>query len=222
MRNGRSLWRARAGLLVGLGAVSTILLGVIVYYSVLYDARIVALQEERARLEKRRDAAKEGLERVRETEARLAARTRDVVRFYSETLGPRKERLPVIIEDIYALTSKAGMRPDQIGYAEEKVPAGVRLALTFQIEGRYPELKKLIGAMEKNERLLILDSLSVTSNEADPDLLQVGLTVYHYFRSEESATAKKMIREAGRRAGPGATRRPSSRGPRPSGPRGAR
>lgn len=198
MRNGRSVWKSRAGILIGLGALAAVLLGVIVYYSVLYDARIVSLQEERARLEKRRDDGRAQLQRVKDQQARLAGLTSDVVAFYSETLGPRKERLPLILEDVYAITKKAGMRPDQISYAEDQVPAGDRLTFSFQVEGRYPEIKKLVAAIEKNQRLLILDTVAVDSADEDPDMLRVRFTVFHYFRSEASKTAQKMVREGTR------------------------
>lgn len=209
-RSARSPWRARAGLFLVLGALLLVNAAVLVTYRIFYDVRFHALSQTRDELTRRRDEAKAAAQKALETEKRLVALQRDLDVFHREVLGDRKEKLAQVIEGIYAITGKAGFSPATIAYAEDAVPGAQRLALTFGIQGRYKDVKKLLHAFEADPGFLVLEQVGVGTEEADPDMLKINLTVAHYFRSDAPSAPRRPVREpeqAGRPAPPPATER---------------
>lgn len=183
----RSVWRSRALLFAILGLALLANIAFLVTHSVFYEARLAGLQAERGQLEKQRDEARAAAEKVVASDRRLKELREELDRFYSETLGARRERLAPLIEKIYLITQKAGLVPDGFAFHEEEVPGARRLALSFRVEGTYAEVKKLLAAFENDPGFLVLETVTVSLQPDAPDLLGVGLVVGHYFRSEEPA-----------------------------------
>lgn len=219
MRRARSVWRARVLPFTLLGLLVVANVAFLASYQLFYDARLEALREETRDLQAKRDVAREAAEKVKATGERLASLQNGLEEFYRESLGTRKERLASVIEDVYAITGKAGMRPDDIAFAESEIPGAERFQLTFAVTGRYPEIKKLLAAFESNPQFLILETVGLASDAggsgaggrggsaaaafaSDPDALRVGLSVAHYFRSETASVPKRV-----RAPRPGTTRR---------------
>jgi len=180
----RSIWRSRAALFAGLGILLLANASVLVVYHGFYDQRFRALSEEKAALTVQRDQARAAANRAAETEKRLVALRDSLESFYSETLGARKERLAPMIEEVYELTQKAGFSPHTVGFAEDPAPGADRFSLTFQIEGRYADVRKFLYVLETSPRFFVLERVRVSMNENSPDILKVDLTVSHYFRAE--------------------------------------
>ncbi len=196
----RSLWRSRAALFAALGLLLVANLGVLVVYRVFYDVRLAGLEETRRDLEQRRDTARAAVSRSRETERRLQALKTALDEFYGDVLGTRKERLANLVEDIDAITRKAGFSPSTITYAEDSVPGADRMTMSFQVEGRYADIKKLLHAFESSPRFLVPERVQVTLDENVPDVLRVSLAVSHFFRIDGSRPAKRPPRSAVRPA----------------------
>ncbi len=198
----RPLWRSRAALFALLGVLFLLSGAVLVVYRLFYDARLAALSGTRAELTKRRDEAKIALARAEETERRLAALKTGLDTFYGETLGSRKERLAALIESVDEITRKAGFMPPTINFSEDAIAGADRLVMSFQVEGRYPDVKRLLWAFETSPKFLVPEQVQVRLDQNIPDLLKVSLSVAHYFHAEEAHAPRRVARA-------GATARPA-------------
>lgn len=185
--SGPNLGRGRTLLFVLLGVLLVGNLVILISYNVFYESRLATLVETRRDLEKRLETARTSLEKVQKLAEQLRLQRDRLDTFYVETLGSRKERLALLIEDVYASTKKAGFIPDSFAFDEEEVPGARRIGITFDIQGRYADIKKLLGIFESNPGFLVLEKVGVTTDDAQPDLLKVALTVSHYFREEGGA-----------------------------------
>ncbi|MEO6324275.1 MAG: hypothetical protein ABIQ65_06590 [Thermoanaerobaculia bacterium] len=182
--NGSTLGRGRTILFVLLGVLLLGNLVILISYSVFYESRLAALLDSRRELENRVATARTALANVQKTAERLESQRERLDTFYVKTLGSRKERLALLIEDVYASTRKAGFIPDSFSFDEEEVPGASRIGINFAIEGRYADIKKLLGIFESNAAFLVLEKVTVATDETQPDTLKVSLTVSHYFREE--------------------------------------
>jgi Tfp pilus assembly protein PilO len=189
--SGITFGRGRTLLFALLGVLLLGNLLILISYNVFYESRLAALVNTRRELEKRLETARTSLEKVQNTAERLRAQRDRLDTFYVETLGSRKERLALLIDDVYASTKKAGFIPDSFAFDEGEAPGARRIGITFAIEGRYVDIKKLLGVFEANPGFLVLEKVGVTTDEAQPDVLKVALTVSHYFREEGGAGARR-------------------------------
>lgn len=193
-----SPWRARLPLFAVLSVLLVLATAVLIGYHAFYDERFKALEKTRAELEAKRDEAAEAAGRVVKTEERLRALERDLEGFNRDVLGGRKERLAAVIEDVYLLTQKAGTVPSQIAYAFTEAGSATRLGLTFVVQGRYTDVKKLLYSFESNPRFLLPENVALVTDETQPDVLRLSLTVAHYFRPDGSPAPRRAGRAAAR------------------------
>jgi hypothetical protein len=77
-----------------------------------------------------------------------------------------------------------------------------RLALTFGVQGRYADVKKLLYSFENNPRFLLLENVSVGTDDREPDVLRLNLVVAHYFRPDGSSPRRGPRAAAARAAAP--------------------
>lgn len=213
-----SPWRARLPLFAVLSVLLVLATAVLIGYHAFYDERFKELEKTRAELEAKRDEAAEAAGRVVKTEERLRALERDLEGFNRDVLGGRKERLAAVIEDVYLLTQKAGTVPSQIAYAFTEAGSATRLGLTFVVQGRYTDVKKLLYSFESNPRFLLPENVALVTDETQPDVLRLSLTVAHYFRPDGSPAPRRAGRAAARpsaaqAAPPAAKATPASLGP---------
>ena len=216
--SGARLGRGRTFLFVLLGVLLLGNLVILISYNVFYESRLATLVETRRSLEQRLASSRTSLEKVQNTAERLQTQRERLDKFYVEALGSRKERLALLIDDVYASTRKAGFIPAAFAFDEEEVPGARRIGITFEIQGRYADIKKLLGVFEANPGFLVLEKVGVTTDDSQPDLLKVALTVSHYFREEEGMPlARRPSRGSIIRTGKTTTRTSTSstrKGPR--------
>lgn len=179
-----TMLRGRRVLFVALGVLILLNAAVLVSYQSFYDVRFRSLLETQQQLRSRRDAARKAAENAQGAEARLAAAQQALDRFFNDSLGTRKDRLASFIEEVYATTRRVGMRPDSISYAGRDEGGTDSVTVTFNVSGRYADLKKLLADFEKSPRFLVLDQVSLTSDPAVPDTVSVSLRLTHYFRPD--------------------------------------
>ncbi len=201
-----SPWRARLPLFAALAVLLVAATAVLIAYHAFYDERFKALERTRAELATKRDEASEAARRVVKTEERLRTLQRDLEVFNRDVLGARKDRLAAVIEDIYALTQKAGTVPSQISYSFDEAGRTTRLAVLFVVQGRYTDIKKLLSSFENNPRFLLLENVALVTDDSQPDVLRLNLTVAHYFRPDASAAPRHVARAAARPAAAQAAR----------------
>ncbi len=192
----RSPWRARLPLFAVLAVLLVAASSVLIGYHAFYDERFKTLERTRTELAAKRDEAAEAARRVVKTEERLRTLQRDLEEFNRDVLGGRKERLAAVIEDVYHLTEKAGTMPGQISYSFDEVGAATRLGLSFNVQGRYADVKKLLFSFESNPRFLLLENVALATDDVQPDVLRLNLTVAHYFRPDGSAAPRRTGRVA--------------------------
>lgn len=194
----RSLWRSRATLFIALGVLLVANVAVLVVYRVFYDVRLASLEEARQSLVQRRDQARLAVEKSREAERRLVELKRGLDAFYGDVLGTRKDRLASLLEEVDGITRRAGFTPPRVSYAEDVVPGAEKLTISFQVEGRYADIKKLLYAFETSPRFLVPERVQVALDENAPDVLRVTLAVSHYFRPEGARPASRASRSSPR------------------------
>lgn len=191
-----SAWRSRLSLFAILGAVILLDAGVLVGYRLFYRQRFEGLRREEQALRSRRDEARAALLRVKATEERTAVLQRAVEEFFGKTIGTRRERLAVVLEEVYGLTRRTGMRPASVSYAESTETGAEAFRLSFSVEGRYVEVKRLLASFETSSQFFVVENVGVTLDAAQPDLLKVSLALARYF-SDGSARVSRRARDRG-------------------------
>ncbi len=117
------------------------------------------------------------------SERRLFETQEALTAFFSETLGKREERIAPLIEEIYATTRAVGLRPDAIAYASIDEPGTDALTMTFSVAGPYGDVKRLLSGLERSKRFLVVEQVGLSGgSDADPDVVQISITVTNYFR----------------------------------------
>ncbi|MBK9087682.1 MAG: hypothetical protein IPL90_00985 [Holophagales bacterium] len=156
---------------------------VLLSYRTFYDERLRALVSEKASLEKRRDDSRRRTEKAEASERRLFETQEALTAFFSETLGKREDRIAPLIEEIYATTRAAGLRPDAIAYTSTDEPGTDSLTMTFGVAGPYGDVKRLLAGLERSKRFLVVEQVALSGGtEADPDLVRITMTLTNYFR----------------------------------------
>lgn len=166
-------------LLVAIAGNAAVLLS----YRTFYDERLRALVAEKASLEKRRDEARRRTENAEASERRLFETQEALTAFFSETLGKREDRIAPLIEEIYATTRAAGLRPDAISYGSTDEPGTDSLTMTFGVAGPYRDVKRLLSGLERSRRFLVVEQVNLSGGtETDPDQVKITITATNYFR----------------------------------------
>ena len=158
---------------------------VLLSYRTFYDERLRVLVSEKASLEKKRDESRLRAENAAASERKLFDTQEALTAFYSETLGKREERIAPLIEEVYATTRAAGLRPDAISYTSTDEPGTDSLTMTFAVAGPYGDVKRLLSGLERSKRFLVVDQVSLSGgSDTDPDIVRISITVTNYFRPE--------------------------------------
>ena len=158
---------------------------VLLSYRTFYDERLRVLVSEKASLEKKRDESRLRAENAAASERKLFDTQEALTAFYSETLGKREERIAPLIEEVYATTRAAGLRPDAISYTSTDEPGTDSLTMIFAVAGPYGDVKRLLSGLERSKRFLVVEQVSLSGgSETDPDIVRISITVTNYFRPE--------------------------------------
>ncbi len=183
MSSATTAFRDRRVLFVSLLVALACNAAVLLSYRTFYDERLRALVSEKTSLEKRRDEARLRTEKAEASERRLFETQEALTAFFSDTLGKREERIAPLIEEIYATTRAAGLRPDAISYSSANEPGTDSLTMTFAVSGSYGDVKRLLSGLERSKRFLVVEQVGLSGgSETDPDLVNISITVANYFR----------------------------------------
>ncbi len=183
MSSAATAFRDRRVLFVVLLVVLAANAAVLLSYRTFYDERLQALVSEQAALRTRRDEARRRTQDAEASERKLFETQEALNAFFSETLGKREDRIAPLIEEIYATTRAAGLRPDAISYTSTDAPGTDSLTMTFAVAGPYADFKRLLAGLERSKRFLVVEQVGLSGGSADdPDLVNVSITVTNYFR----------------------------------------
>ena len=131
----------------------------------------------------RRDESRRRTENAETSERKLFETQEALTAFFSETLGKRQERIAPLIEEIYATTRAAGLRPDAISYTSTDEPGTDSLTMTFGVAGSYGDVKRLLSGLERSKRFLVVEQVGLSGgSDTDPDVVRISITVTNYFR----------------------------------------
>lgn len=205
MSGAASAFRDRKVLFVVLLVLLAADVAVLVSYRTFYGVRLRALVAEREDLAKRRDEVRRAAAAAAAAERKLFDTQETLTTFFGETLGKREERIAPLLEEIYATTRAAGLRPDSIAYTSVDEPGTDALTMTFSVAGPYRDVKRLLAALEQSKRFLVVEKLALTGGgETDPEAVQIGLTVTNYFRPGSLRPIRKVRETGGAASRPGA------------------
>jgi len=172
-------------LLVG----SLVLLNVVAYLSLNYlslpqrDTLETQLMDLQARVRQNRQSDAEA-----KTPAEIFLRGEaDLQKF--RAVIPSKTEFPALLGEIFSLAGQAGLTIDQIGYQPKEVEGRglLRYGLAFSVNGDYGQIKRFIYSLEQSERLIVIDSLTLSGGrESGLATVELRLQLATFFRTEAS------------------------------------
>jgi Tfp pilus assembly protein PilO len=129
------------------------------------------------------------LARQRERWDAIEANTGDIERFYETVVRPERIDLLPTLEDIEAMARAPGLTPGPRKFRREEVEgtAVERVAVTLPLEGSYRQLVGFLREVERSERFLTVDGVSLRSDREGGADLQVQLSAF--MRREAGAPA---------------------------------
>jgi Tfp pilus assembly protein PilO len=187
LRSGGSIWSRRvAGL-----ALSGLLLAGNLAFFLWY--RSTARQREQA-LEARRSALHREVEAA-ETEAARLGRQREHLsqvsaaldEFYGKRVGPGRDTLAPLVDELHSVLRRVGVAPAQISYSSVvlKDLSLTELNIFFGFKNDYARFKQLVAALETSRRWLVVRGVALSRDMEAPGGIQVQMHVSAYFVGEE-------------------------------------
>ena len=195
MKNGSRIWARRAGLLAAAGLLLAGNLGFFIWYRGTVRDRREALEARRAALEhevrtKEEEAKKLSDDRKRLTEVRSA-----LDRFYSHSVGLRRETLAGFVDELHAILKRVGVSPSEISYATSVVkdPPISQMIVSFGFKGEYGKFKQLLEALQTNRKWIAVRDIGLSRDEAVPGTVQASVSLVTYFSGEEAETSRAAL-----------------------------
>ena len=132
---------------------------------------------------------------LRERAAAIRANRADLERFYATLAGGEKQDLLPTLEAIEALARAPGLMPASRALRRENVEKAPleRVAVTLPLEGSYAELVGFLRGVERSERFLTIDRVSLRADAESGGALQVQLSTY-LRQPPEARTARRRGR----------------------------
>ena len=195
MRDGSRIWARRAGLLAAAGVLLIGNMGFFVWYRGTARDRKEALEQRRAALErqvqtKEQEAKKLSADRKRLSEVRLA-----LDKFYSQSVGLRRDTLAGFVDELHAILKRVGVSPAQIAYSTSLVqdPPVTQMIVSFSFKGDYGKFKQLLEAFQTNRKWIAIRDIGLSRDEEVPGGVQVHVSLVTYFSGEESETSRATL-----------------------------
>jgi Tfp pilus assembly protein PilO len=182
-----NLWRRRAGLLVLAGLFLVANLGFLLGSRSIRAARKQALEDRRTSLTSGVAAREAEAKKLTDERNRLSQVASVIDEFYGRRVGPRRETLAPIVEEIHAVMRKAGVSPRSIGYSTSQVqPLPLsQMEISFSFQSDYAQFKSLLAAFESNPRWIVVRDVSISRDDETPGEVQVRMTLATYFSGDE-------------------------------------
>jgi len=187
LKSGGNIWSRRAGGLALSGLLLAGNLGFFLWY------RSTARQRERV-LEARRVALQREVEAA-ETEAARLSRQRDHLsqvsaaldEFYGRRVGPGRDTLAPLVDEIHSVLRRVGIAPAQISYSAIALKdlSLTELKISFGFKNDYARFKQLVSALETSRRWLVVRGVTLTRDAEAPGSVQVQMQVSAFFVGEE-------------------------------------
>jgi Tfp pilus assembly protein PilO len=183
-----NIWKRRAGLLVLAGLFLLANLGFLLGSRSIRAARKQALEDRRASLTTGVAAREAEAKKLTDDRNRLSQVSSVIEEFYGRRVGPRRETLAPVVEEIHAVMKKGGVSPRSIGYSTkplQTLPLS-EMEISFSFQSDYPQFKRLLAAFESNPRWIVVRDVSISRSDEVPGEVQVRMTLATYFSGDEN------------------------------------
>lgn len=158
--------------------------------------RTLRLRSATARVEVARQLVEQersAVTRQRERGDAIDANADDVVRFYETVVGPERADLLPTLEDIEAMARAPGLTPGRRSFRREEVKGTrvERVAVTLPLEGSYRQLVGFLREVERSERFLTVDGVSLRGDPGGEANLQVEMSAFMRLDPEPPAEKRR-------------------------------
>lgn len=145
------------------------------------------------------EAAREMVEQERGAVARQRERgdaidknTEDLARFYETVVGPEKAELLPTLEDIESMARAPGLTPGPRSFRREEVEGTTleRVAVTLPLRGSYRQLVGFLREVERSNRFLTVDGVSLRGEPGGEANLQVEMSAFMHLEPESRAAER--------------------------------
>lgn len=102
---------------------------------------------------------------------------------------PAKSEFPALLGEIFSLADKTGLSIERIGYQPGEVDGQglLRYGLAFSVHGDYGQVKRFIHFLERSDRLIVIDGLTLSGGRAAGEAqVELRLQLTTFFRTENS------------------------------------
>ncbi len=187
MRGRENVWARRTGLLA---ASALLLIGNLVFgvwYRGTARDRQEGLEGRRSRLEKEVAEAESEAAKVSGQRDRLSQVSSAITDFYTNRVGPRRETLAQIVEELHTVLQRVGVNPSQISYNMATV-GGLpltRMEIGFSFRNDYGKFKQLVAAFETDRRWIVVKDIGLSRDTDVPGGVQVRMRLATYFKRDE-------------------------------------
>lgn len=187
------IWREKRVLLIILGLLLLANTVFFFTYRVQYESRL-------KELDSRLDSAKAQLETARRTRVAAAQQLasyrktqKDIKDIYDVRWSTQERRLTAMISEVQRLGRAANLMPKAFAFTRStsartaaKGPAGtIEAGVTFAVEGKYEQVRRLINLLELSDQFLIVDSIGLSS--ANGDTVNINVHLKTLFRDTPAA-----------------------------------
>lgn len=145
------------------------------------------------------EAAREMVEQERGAVAQQRERgdaidknTEDLARFYDTVVGPEKAELLPTLEDIESMARAPGLTPGPRSFRREEVEGTTleRVAVTLPLRGSYRQLVGFLREVERSNRFLTVDGVSLRGEPGGEANLQVEMSAFMHLEPESRAVER--------------------------------
>ena len=190
MRSTTPLWRRWL-----LPAFLLLLVANVLVAAVWTVPRTVRLRGATVRVEAAREMVAQEREVVAQQRERgdaIDANAVELALFYEEVVGPERVELLPTLEDIEAMARAPGLTPGRRSFRRVKVDGAAveRVAVTLPLEGSYGQLVGFLREVERSERFLTVDGVSLRGEPGGEANLQVEMSAFMRLEPETPAAER--------------------------------
>lgn len=193
--NARGVWAKRAGLLAVAGILLAGNLGFFLWYRSTARDRREALEQRRATLEREVLTREQEAKKLSEDRKRLTDVRAALDKFYSQSVGLRRETLAGFVDELHTILKRVGIAPSQISYTTSVVqdPPISQMLVSFSFKGDYAKFKNLLEAFQTNRKWIAVREIGLSEDPDVPGGVQVHLSLVTYFSGEESEMPRATL-----------------------------
>ena len=170
------IWREKRILLIVLGLLLAANTLFFFTYRVQYQNRLRELDTRLDEAGSQLDAAGRARAAAAQQLASYRKTQKDIRDIYDIRWSTQQQRLTAMIAEVQRLGHAANLVPKSFGFtrtapmsiASVKTPTGtIEAGITFSVEGKYEQVRRLINLLELSEQFLIVDSINLSSVSGD-------------------------------------------------------